>query len=345
MFGEVLAGLRNGYQMEKRYIRKDGAIVNIHLSVTVIRDRHGRATRFIGQVEDVTEARAIEARIRTGAARLNLAVEAINGGFWHMDVATQVFETSKRLSRFTAGQDAPMGLQTYVEHIHPDDLAAADLSPLIEGRVDSLAAEYRLVNEAGERWVRCDRRLIRRADGTPEQIVGVVIDINAEREGRQGGGGGGRYRWPHRVAQPPRRDAAAGGAGARAGVRRAGDRPRPVQGSERPLGHQAGDKVLKACAERLRQELRTSDVIARLGGDEFLVVMPGATLATMGPAAHRVGAALSAPLRLGDNVIPTGGSVGSAWAPDVPADFTALIADADAALYRDKESRRERRRA
>lgn len=346
LFAEVLAGVRNGYQMEKRYLRPDANVVQVKLSVTVIRDRNGRATRFIGQVEDVTEARAIEARIRRGAARLALAVEAINGGFWHMDVATQTFETSKQLSRFTAGEEAAMGLERYAGHIHPDDLAAADLSPLIEGRVDMLTAEYRLTSADGsERWVRCDRRLVRRADGTPEQIVGVVIDITAERERRR------------KAEVEADTDQLTGLLNRRGAMRRIGqlDRSRACgvvaidldrfkEVNDR-FGHQAGDEVLRACASRLRQELRAGDVVARLGGDEFLIVMPGASPTVLDRVAERLREALGRPLRRGDRLLPVGGSVGTAWSEVTPDDVTDLIAEADAALYRDKSDRRERRRA
>ena len=38
-------------------------------------------------------------------------------------------------------------------------------------------------------------------------------------------------------------------------------------------GHDAGDKVLVACADRIKNSLRRSDIVARMGGDEFLVMM------------------------------------------------------------------------
>ncbi|HHP0458218.1 TPA: diguanylate cyclase [Vibrio harveyi] len=38
-------------------------------------------------------------------------------------------------------------------------------------------------------------------------------------------------------------------------------------------GHDAGDKVLVACAERIKSTLRRSDIVARMGGDEFLIIV------------------------------------------------------------------------
>ena len=49
-------------------------------------------------------------------------------------------------------------------------------------------------------------------------------------------------------------------------------------------GHDAGDEVLKAFADRLRGIVRGGDVLCRLGGEEFIIVMPGMNLS----AAHRI---------------------------------------------------------
>jgi PAS domain S-box-containing protein len=58
--GQLARGEIPRYMLEKRYIRKDGSIVHIKLSGSVLRDGDGRPLHFIAQVEDVTERKRIE---------------------------------------------------------------------------------------------------------------------------------------------------------------------------------------------------------------------------------------------------------------------------------------------
>ena len=86
------------------------------------------------------------------------------------------------------------------------------------------------------------------------------------------------------------------------------------------LGHEAGDQLLQAVAQRLTHAVRETDTVARLGGDEFVLVLPGldpahATFETMTVLA-RVRESFLAPFRLSDQVPTLTCSIGDL---DVPA--------------------------
>jgi len=104
------------------------------------------------------------------------------------------------------------------------------------------------------------------------------------------------------------------------------------------LGHEAGDKLLCAVAERFTHMLRAGDTVGRLGGDEFVILTEGASLAD-GPllVAERIRVALHEPFFLeGYEGLPitVTASVGIATG-DRPS-AQELLRDADVALYRAK---------
>lgn len=99
------------------------------------------------------------------------------------------------------------------------------------------------------------------------------------------------------------------------------------------LGHDTGDELLKAVADRLRRVIRPSDIVARLGGDEFVVVLPSADLVAGTDVAQRVLEALRLPVRLGGNDVFTGASIGIAHTEDDERSAGALLRKADIAMY------------
>ena len=105
------------------------------------------------------------------------------------------------------------------------------------------------------------------------------------------------------------------------------------------LGHQAGDGLLVAVAERLRNRLRPEDVLARFGGDEFAVLLEdtaGASEAIR--VAQRIADSLREPFTVDDFQVSVSTSVGialgSAHTNDDPE---GMLRNADAAMYRAKE--------
>jgi diguanylate cyclase len=105
------------------------------------------------------------------------------------------------------------------------------------------------------------------------------------------------------------------------------------------VGHLAGDRLLVAAAARIEEASRSQDVVARIGGDEFAILCEGvASPEEASGIADRIVSALDSPLDIdGVSVVPSA-SVGVALAdPDV-ATPEELIARADLAMYRAKES-------
>ncbi len=102
------------------------------------------------------------------------------------------------------------------------------------------------------------------------------------------------------------------------------------------LGHRAGDQLLVAVVERIRQAVRRPDVVGRLGGDEFGVLLPGADAAGATAVAARILDALESPVLLFGQGVPAVASIGVALFPDHANDAEELLARADMAMYRAK---------
>ncbi len=105
------------------------------------------------------------------------------------------------------------------------------------------------------------------------------------------------------------------------------------------FGHQQGDLLLQEVARRLRDSLRDSDTVARLGGDEFAVLLPDSDACGAVAAAHKLRAALDAPVPIEGHVLHVEASVGIALCPEHGTDAATLLSHADVAMYAAKRQR------
>ena len=103
------------------------------------------------------------------------------------------------------------------------------------------------------------------------------------------------------------------------------------------LGHQAGDALLKAVAERLQGALREA-TLARLGEDDFVVLQPIASEKDAAALAARVLALLARPFTVDGRSLNAGASIGISVYPNDGRDFAELLKNAGAALHHAKEA-------
>ena len=107
------------------------------------------------------------------------------------------------------------------------------------------------------------------------------------------------------------------------------------------LGHSVGDDLLKACAERLRQDVPPTAMVARLGGDEFVIVVEHVAEPSSAEAlANGVLRRLSEEIDVNGLPLRVSASVGVAFYPRDGSNAGELLHSADAAMYVAKQSGR-----
>ncbi len=106
------------------------------------------------------------------------------------------------------------------------------------------------------------------------------------------------------------------------------------------LGHAAGDQLLQAVAQRLRDCVRDADTVARLGGDEFVVLIAALTRQEDAETvAEKIRAALAEPVMLEGRALTVSTSIGIARWPENGDGAKDLLLIADAAMYAAKRRR------
>lgn len=106
-------------------------------------------------------------------------------------------------------------------------------------------------------------------------------------------------------------------------------------------GHMVGDEVLRAVAWLIQKACRKTDVIARYGGEEIVVVLPNTAKPDGRKIAEEIRAIIESQTQRRLNILVTV-SVGVAAFPDDGTDLPSVIECADKALYRAKDSGRNR---
>lgn len=301
------------FEAEYRMIRTDGTKRWLAARGMTIRDAAGRPRRFLGLAADITALRESELRLR-------LAIEATGLCTWDIDVRTGKAVWSPNHFDAFGYPRSPGGSASYAmwrDTVHPEDW------PRVRKAVESwrdakrfrLTYRIRRVDDGAERWMESiGRPLEFAADGTPERLIGITVDVT-EREAtrarlqlvqaellhvsRLGEAGVMASALAHELNQPLTASASAIQA-ARRMLARPGDASPPGVAAD------VAEALDLAAAQTLRAgEIirRLRDFVARGEGDKRLEHLPdliheAVELAAIGARQHRVHVAVDLPADL-----------------------------------------------
>jgi diguanylate cyclase (GGDEF)-like protein/PAS domain S-box-containing protein len=246
----------------------------------------------------------------------------------------------------------------WVKQLHPDDKEQA-LQSYMHGRRsgEPFSFEYRLLSRDGRAvWFRDSAVVVNDRLGVPAFVHGVMFDITERKNAEE------------RVAFLAYHDNLTGLPNRtmfeellELGMARARRHDLSVavlcidvddfKLVNESLGYEAGDALLRAVAERLREATRETDLVARQGGDEFLLLLadiegssaPGfegtdGAILVIESVAARVHESLRAPFNVAGTELYVSASIGISMFPHDADDATALLKNADAAMYQSRKT-------
>jgi PAS domain S-box-containing protein len=183
-FYDVMAGKRDSYQVEKRYVHRDGRVQWMRQSVSAVRDAAGKPLYLVVIAEDIDERKRAVEELRESEARFRAMYDNAAVGMAMVSLDRRILsvnETSARITGYSVEElrnSDPGGLS------HPDDVAIgmAQFRDLVAGKIPQLQMEKRFIRKGGEIfWGRVSYSAVPGKDGRPEYLVGLIEDISEER--------------------------------------------------------------------------------------------------------------------------------------------------------------------
>ena len=184
-FHGLVDGTSPYYRLEKRYIRKDGAVVWVNINVTVIRSTEGRLLRTVAAIEDITDRKQTAEKLFEEQERLRVIFKTSPAGILLVSPSgTITFANEKMAEMFGSTVDELIG-STYPSHIYPDERSIADrrMHQLIAGEIESLTSERHYIRKDGTGfWGYLNGRRQIDEQGRFLNLVGFILDITERKE-------------------------------------------------------------------------------------------------------------------------------------------------------------------
>ncbi len=172
------------FTIEKRYIRKDKSVVDVHNSVSAIRDSNGKVQGIAAVCIDITDRKRAEDALRESEQQMRAIVEQTVAGIARSDADGRIFFVNQRFCEMVGyRQDEVLG-RTTSQLTHPADQKRTDeLFKRLLKKGEAFELEKRYLRKDGSSfWVNVSAAPVRDASDKIRSVVAIVLDISERKE-------------------------------------------------------------------------------------------------------------------------------------------------------------------
>jgi diguanylate cyclase (GGDEF)-like protein/PAS domain S-box-containing protein len=343
---KMLAGEIETYQKEKRYLHKEGHVVWILLSVSLVHDEEGEPLYSIAQIQDINERKRAEEALEKSEGRYRALTQNSSDIVTLLGTDGTVRYQSPSVERIIGYRPEEQVGENVFDYVHPEDLrrvrrefvrglAGPDILPTVEYRFRHKDGSWIWLESVGSNLLgdpKVGEFVVNSRDVTERKALQERLkhqathDLLTDLPNRQ--------LLLDRLGQALRRTRRH--PGHKVAVLFVDmDNFKMVNDS---LGHEAGDRILVTVAERLKRCVRPEDTLSRFGGDEFVMLLENVRIPRDAiRVAERILEELRSPLVLEGAELVMRGSIGIALGDARSKGVGELLKDADTAMYRAKE--------
>jgi len=286
--------------------------------------------------------------IEKSEERYKLALEGANDAIWEIDLITKKIFYSDKFRDIT-GYDVSeiTNLEDLMELVVEEDKETAvfDFKNHIEGKTLHYQSNIKIVfNGGGHRWILIRGKCMRDKKGVATKMSGSVTDVSSQKNSEAEIT---KLQYYDALTEIPNRKLFIATLENEIIMARNSEDKHAVlfidldnfKEINDTLGHDYGDKLLKAVAITLRESIRENDFISRVGGDEFFILMRNIKdCAEITSICEKLLFALNYELNIDGKHVYTSASVGITIFPEDAIESSSLLINADTAMYSAKYS-------
>jgi len=350
-FNRLITSEIEGYDLEKRFVCKDGHTIPTHLAVQCVRHPDRSVHYVVALLEDITERKQTEAALQESETRYQDLYENAPDMYLSVEPQTgRILQCNRTVVHVTGfAKDDLIGLPIF-DIYHPDCLNTAKQAMhdfMKTGNAHDVELQI-CCRDGSQISVSLNVSAVRDATGNIVQSRSSWRDITA------------RKRLEEQLHQQATTDGLTGIINRRRFIELATDEIKRAVRLDHPLalaimdidhfksindtyGHAIGDHALIALTRICQGTIREIDVLARFGGDEFVVLFPETTAGEAQAVMERVLLALTVqPVDVNGKPVALTISVGVTGLVSAAMSLDAMLDRADQALYQAKQAGRNR---